>query len=143
MPVTASRAALFRKAENSSALEFDPVGTMSAPDHERRHDRRLKLRVPVEIHTETSQTPMRGATSDLSLSGCYIESIFPFPVGATLELKLQIDGTLLVLATVVTSDPQVGNGIQFMKMLPEDIAELSAFLESAQKEEEKHNGSAG
>jgi hypothetical protein len=28
----------------------------------------------------------------------------------------------------------VGNGIQFNKMLPEDIAELSAFLEAAEKE---------
>ncbi len=56
------------------------------------------------------------------------------PVGTHLELKLRLDDTLLVLATVVTSDPQVGNGIQFNKMLPEDLDELRAFLEAAEKE---------
>lgn len=48
-------------------------------------------------------------------------------------MKLQIDGTLMVLATVVTSDPQVGNGIKFTRMLPEDIEELRAFIETAEK----------
>jgi transposase InsO family protein len=73
--------------------------------------------------------------ADLSLTGCYIETIFPWPIGTNLELKLQLDGTLLVLATVVTCDPQVGNGIQFTKMLPEDINELRSFLEAAEKAE--------
>ena len=107
---------------------------MSMPDHDRREYSRLKLHVPVEMITETSDSPIRGATSDLSLGGCYIETIFPFPVGTNLELKLQIDGTLLVLATVVTCDPQVGNGIRFSKMLPEDFEELHAFLVATEKE---------
>jgi hypothetical protein len=107
---------------------------MATPDHERRESSRLKLRMPIEMLTEDSDSPIRGATSDLSLGGCYIETIFPLPVGTNLELKLQIDGTLLVLATVVTCHPQVGNGIQFSKMLPEDLDELRAFLEAAEKE---------
>ena len=106
---------------------------MSAPENERRGSARLKVQVPVEIYTEGSAAPLRGATSDLSLSGCYIESIFPFPVGTQLELKLQLEGTLLVAATVVTSDPQVGNGIHFTRMLPEDFEELRTFLENAEK----------
>ena len=103
-------------------------------DPDRREYPRLKIRVPVELYTEGSDSPLRGATSDLSLGGCYIETVFPFPVGTSLELKLQIDGTLLVLATVVTCDPQVGNGIQFTRMLPEDIEELRAYLEAAANE---------
>lgn len=104
-------------------------------DPDRRQHPRFKLRVPVELYIESSGSPVRGATSDLSLSGCYIETVFPFPIGTRLELNLQVDGTLLVLATVVTSDPQVGNGIQFTRMLPEDVDELRAFLDSAQKSE--------
>lgn len=104
-------------------------------DPDRRQRPRFKVRVPVELFSEGSDSPIRGATSDLSLSGCYIETVFPFAIGTRLELKLQVDGTLLVLATVVTSDPQVGNGIQFSRMLPEDIDELRAFLDSAQKSE--------
>ena len=81
--------------------------------------------------------PFRCATSDLSLHGCYIETMFPFAIGTVLELKLQIDGTLLVLAAVVTSDPQVGNGLHFTRMLPEDVEELRAFLEAAKEAADK------
>ena len=104
------------------------------PAPERRENPRLKIKVPVELYLEGKDTPYRTATSDLSLHGCYIETIFPFPIGTVLELKLQLTGTLLVLATVATSDPQVGNGIKFTKMLPEDIDELRAFLDAAEKE---------
>jgi c-di-GMP-binding flagellar brake protein YcgR len=103
------------------------------PPPERRSDPRVKIKVPVEIYLEGNDTPLRGATSDIALHGCYIESVFPFPVGTVLDLKLQIDGTLLVQAKVVTCDPQVGNGIHFVKMLPEDIEELKAFIAAAEK----------
>ena len=101
----------------------------------RRTNPRVKARLPVELCVEGSDSPFRGATSDISLNGCYIETIFPFPVGTKLELKIRIDGTLLILAVVVTSDPQVGNGIRFTRMLPEDIEELAAFIEAATKSE--------
>ena len=108
------------------------------PPPERRDHARFKLKVPVELHFEDNDTPYRGATSDLSLFGCYIESMYPFPVGTTLELKLHVRGSiLLALGIIATSDPQVGNGIKFTKMLPEDEAELSAFLVAAQKEQEE------
>ena len=107
---------------------------MPTPEHQRREHPRVKVRVPVELNVEDSEFPIRGATADLSLGGCYIETMFPFAIGTTLELKLQVDGTLLVLAKVVTCDRQVGNGMQFTKMLPEDVEELRAFLE-AQKTE--------
>jgi len=108
---------------------------MPTPEQEWRERPRVKVRVPVELFVENSESPMRGATADLSLSGCYVETMFPFPIGTALEVKLQAgEETLLVLAKVVTCDPQVGNGMQFTQMLPEDIEELSAFL-AAQKTE--------
>ena len=106
-------------------------------DPERRGHPRDKKQVPVEICVEGSDAPFRGATSDLSLSGCYIESIFPCPIGTNLELKMQLEGTLLVLATVITCDPQVGNGMKFTKMLPEDIEELRNFLQAPETAEKK------
>jgi len=69
----------------------------------------------------------------LSLGGCYIESIFPFPIGANLDIKLSIQSTVLISAIVVTCDPQVGNGIRFNTMLAEDREALAAFLEAAKQ----------
>ena len=102
---------------------------------ERRKNGRVKVSVSVEIHTETSAAPLRCATSDLSLGGCYIESMYPYPVGTCLDLKLEAGGTLIISAKVVTSDPQFGNGIQFLRMLPGDRAVLVKFLDTVAKQE--------
>lgn len=93
--------------------------------------------MPVEIYAEGNESPIRGATSDLSMGGCYIETMFPFPLGTELELKLRLEGTAVVIGKVVTCDPQVGNGIQFIRLLPEDIDQLLAYLEALDKETEK------
>lgn len=102
---------------------------------ERRARPRVKVKVPVELFAPGSDVPQRGATSDLSEAGCYIETMFPFPVGNTLEMSLQLEGTLLAVGKVVTCDPQVGNGIEFGKMLPEDQEELRAYVKAAQQAE--------
>jgi hypothetical protein len=109
---------------------------MSTPEHDRRRYARSKAHVPVELHTQNVEAPIRVNTADLSLGGCYIETMFPFPVGTQLEMKLQIGGaTLLILATVVTCDPQFGNGIAFTKILPEDFEELGVYLKTVEKKE--------
>jgi hypothetical protein len=84
----------------------------------------------VEIQTDSSRSRIRDATADLSLGGCYIETIFPFPIGTKLDLQLSIETIVLVSATVATCDPQVGNGIKFIRMLPEDRDALQVFLEA-------------
>jgi c-di-GMP-binding flagellar brake protein YcgR len=111
--------------------DSEQSGPSGAGTQNRRAFTRIKLSVPVEIETEGTDVPVRCTTSDLSLGGCYIETMFPFPAGTQIDLKLQIDGTLLIAAAVVTCDPQVGNGIKFVRMLPEDRAELKAYLETA------------
>jgi len=102
---------------------------------DRRVSPRIKVKIPVELFAPDSDVPQRGATSDISEAGCYIETMFPFPVGTTLEMSLQLEGTLLAVGTVVTCDPQVGNGIEFTKMLPEDHEELRAYMKAAQPAE--------
>ncbi len=109
---------------------------MPPDDQNRRQYPRLKVSVPIELRTGGSEFPMRGATSDLSLSGCYVEMTFTFPVGTELELSLQLEEPLLTLATVVTCDTQVGNGIKFTKILPEDQELLRIYLEAAEKSQE-------
>jgi|SRR5271170_4160215 len=104
------------------------------PPPERRDAVRIKVKAPVEIFLEGTDTPLRGATADLSMRGCYIETMFPFAIGTVLELKLQLNSRLLIFGKVVTSDPQVGNGISFTRILPEDLEELRVYIEAAQKE---------
>ncbi|MGB9240832.1 MAG: PilZ domain-containing protein [Terriglobales bacterium] len=102
---------------------------------------RIRVSVPVEIQTDASASPMRAATADLSLGGCYIETIFPLPIGTDLDLQLSIETTVLIAAIVATCDPQVGNGIKLIKMLPEDRDALAAFLDATQQAQD--SGSRG
>jgi hypothetical protein len=91
----------------------------------------FKVNVPVEMFAPDSDVPRRGATSDLSETGGYIGSIFPFPIGTIFEMSLQLDEAVLALGTVVTCDPQVGHGIKFTKMPPEDQEQLRAYVKAA------------
>jgi c-di-GMP-binding flagellar brake protein YcgR len=90
----------------------------SSESNNRREHARIKMSVPVEIQTEASGSPIRGATADLSLGGCYIETIFPFPIGTNLDLQLSIETTILIAASVVTCDPQVGKWDQVHQDAP-------------------------
>jgi c-di-GMP-binding flagellar brake protein YcgR len=106
---------------------------MPPDDQNRRKHPRVKMGVPIEFRPAGSEFPIRGATSDLSLTGCYVEMTFTFPVGTVLEISLQLEEPVLAVATVVTCDTQVGNGLYFTRMLPEEQELLRSFLEAAQK----------
>ncbi len=84
---------------------------------ERRKHPRYNCVIPVEIRTPGVSFPSQGETTDVSLSGCYISSRFNMSVGAEIQLKLWVrDLALQTKAVVRTSDPGVGNGIEFLTL---------------------------
>jgi hypothetical protein len=100
-----------------------------SPAKNRRKHGRAKIGAPIEFRLPGNETPNRCSVADLSEGGCYIEMMQPFAVGTTLELTLHLEEeTVLAVGVAVTCDPHVGNGIEFRKMLPEDIESLRAFL---------------
>jgi len=64
---------------------------------------------------------------DFSASGCYIETLYPLPVGTQLELAITLkalDVTMPVIATVRTSDQGVGMGVKFDEEHRQRLQEL-------------------
>ena len=108
----------------------------SGGQEDRREHLRVKVRVPVELRREGDEVPIGCATSDISVGGCYIEMMFALAKDTELDITIKINGTVLALGTVVTCDPNVGNGIKFTKMLPEDQEELCRYLEAAHEASE-------
>lgn len=106
------------------------------PDHpERRRYPRIKAKVPVELLC-AGAPPMRTTTDEISLCGCYIETMFTMEVGTKLELVLSISGASIhAQATVVTKYPQVGNGIDFVELADDDRRRLSEFITKHQQEQ--------
>lgn len=102
--------------------------TNPGDDGERRRYPRIKSKVPVEIHCSDG-APMRTSTEEISLCGCYIETMFTMNVGTKVKLVLSVKGERITTTGVVaTKYPQVGNGIDFVEMASADRLRLNAFI---------------
>jgi hypothetical protein len=55
-----------------------------------------------------------GTVKDISRVGCYIETMYPLPAGAEVELRFTLAGVALdIAANVVSSHPMFGMGVDF------------------------------
>lgn len=105
---------------------------------ERRRFSRAKVAIPIEFKPEGAAVASRAETSDLSLSGCYVEMSFTLPVGTKLDLVLWVEEDRLpTQGIVVTHHPQFGNGIEFLDISREDQGKLAHFLRSCEKPSEE------
>lgn len=104
-----------------------------APDRiqERRKFPRVKSALALELRYAGCTAPVRVTTTEISLGGCYIETMFTLDVGIPLEIVMWLDGQKLSgKGVVATKYPQVGNGIDIKEMETEDRVKLDAFLKS-------------
>ena len=97
--------------------------------NERRRYPRVKVKIPVELHLSTNVPAQRTAIEEISLCGCYIETMFTLAVGTKLDLIFWLnEEKVSAKGLVVNCYPQVGNGIDFIELAPEDRAKLADFL---------------
>ena len=103
---------------------------------ERRKYPRIRAAIQVELRREMNDSPLRVVTADISLGGCYVETMLPLETGAALNMVLWMDGEKLVTqGVVVTRHPQFGNGIKFVGMPSTDQQRLARFLAKLQAAE--------
>jgi hypothetical protein len=99
---------------------------------ERRNSQRYSVRAEIEIRELGSHAPSRGNTTDLSLSGCYVATIFPLPMGSTLDFTMWIDnGSIKGRGSVRTCHPGVGMGINFSSLTNEEACRLKSYVHAA------------
>jgi hypothetical protein len=98
--------------------------------HNRRRYARHRISFPVQVRDERVNTPMRVNATDVSGSGCYVETILPLAVGITLRVDFWIDSDHVSTTAVVrTSDPGVGMGVEFLGLPPDKQGRLQTHLE--------------
>ena len=74
---------------------------------------------------------MRTVTEEISLCGCYIPSMFTLEVGKTLDIVFSLrEERIRASAVVATRFPNIGNGIDFIDMDPNDRMKLHQHIES-------------
>lgn len=96
-----------------SYLPLDGAAARIAPSNTRRWPRH-RISIPLELRAEHAKASIRVNASDVSGNGCYVESMMPFPLGTGLQVDVWLDSEHISFTAVVrTSDPGVGNGIEF------------------------------
>jgi PilZ domain-containing protein len=99
-------------------------------------ERRCAPRYPFVAHAELSDEErsiyLRARVSDLSLSGCYIDTIHPLPTGTQIVLYVTDDsGSFQARGKIVYSVPNLGSGVAFLDVDPALSADIERSLSHA------------
>ena len=113
-------------------LSVEKTAASAAPPlpQNRRRFFRHKVAYPMEVKDERVNTPLRVSATDISGSGCYIETILPFPKGTTLKAEFWMESEKIVTTAVVRAcDPGVGMGIEFTGLTEEARQKFQKHLD--------------
>lgn len=111
--------ALLPKTEES--MPFPAKGT-------RRWERHKILQL-IALYEQRPAAPMRVTATDISASGCYVETISPFATGTSLTVDLRFaTERILTRAFVRSSDPGVGMGIEFVGLTSDEQQRFQEYL---------------
>jgi hypothetical protein len=111
-----------------SAGPQGPTGAIAA-SHERRTGKRSPFIAPVEIEEMRTGSRIKARTSDLSMQGCYVDTLNPLPVGSGVRMQIQRSGKILdALATVSSRHAGSGMGLVFGEFREAQRAVLESWL---------------
>ncbi|MGE5054658.1 MAG: PilZ domain-containing protein [Acidobacteriota bacterium] len=95
----------------------------------RRRWERHKITIFIALYDERTPVPIRVTASDFSGSGCYVETLSPFPIGTGLGAEVWIGPEKVTTRALVrTHDPRVGMGIEFVGLKTEEQRRFQAYL---------------
>jgi len=116
----------FRKPIATTASKSNSTGI---PKCERRSSLRHSVSASANLIELESWIRLEGRCSDLSVTGCYIDTINPFPEKAKVRLRLtNRQSTLEVDAEVVKHHVGMGMGLAFDELGPEQASVLVDWL---------------
>jgi hypothetical protein len=98
--------------------------------HEQRRDTRMPVRLQIQWNGNVRGARNRDITSDVSVGGCYVESLNPVSVGQVLDLGLRLPSTrtLPLRGEVRYHHPNIGFGIKFLGLSRFQRANLEALM---------------
>jgi hypothetical protein len=112
-----------------------PVVHSSRPSRQEESPRALRsvkrcpLVAAAEITEMGSGSKLSARTSELSIGGCYIDTLNPFPEGTLIQCRILRDkGVFETKAMVVYSHERIGMGVAFSQIAPNQQAILESWL---------------
>lgn len=112
-------------------MENEAMEPGENPPPDRRSEERVPL--PLEVAWESDSGNYSSRISDISMSGCYVESLGQIVVGERVHFKIEMAlGKWLPLSGVVVYvHPQIGFGVSFTTMTEGVKAQLATLIDNA------------
>jgi hypothetical protein len=119
---------MFEKSDQPIVLpDSANQDSLTAEIPERRRMTRYSFIATAEVFDLRSQARVAGRCSDLSMSGCYVDTLAPLSVGSLLRINIRHDShEFTASAVVVYAHPSMGMGVTFTDV-KEDSRELLRF----------------
>ena len=98
-------------------------------EQERRRFPRFPFIASAEVHEENSGSRLSARISDISATGCYVDTINPLPGGTPVRVKIFNDAqSFEASATVAYSLTHLGMGLSFGEVPPSSRDVLREWL---------------
>jgi hypothetical protein len=130
----------------ANVLRNPPTGKRAATDQSgnplverkyadpRRREQRFAISGGASVKEEGKQVSLWATLSDLSMGGCYLETLAPLAVDTIVEVTLQVDQIKIDTRAIVASKhPLMGMGMKFLEMSPINRDRLHHLLGSLER----------
>jgi hypothetical protein len=108
---------------------------------EKRRSPRYSFIASAELIEEKADVRIASRVSELSLHGCYLDMMNPFPTGTMVLVKIAAgDAFFEAQSKVIYSQPNMGAGVAFLQIAPDSQAALERWLDGAEKDHQRQSG---
>jgi PilZ domain len=121
-------------------------GTVFQPEaaigyQEKRRSPRYSFIASAELIEERADVRIASRVSELSLHGCYLDMLNPFPTGTMVLVKIAAgDSFFEAKAKIIYAQPNMGAGVTFLQVEGDSQAALERWLDGAEKEQQRQSG---
>ena len=96
---------------------------------ERRRSPRYRFIAEAEIVEIANETKLRARTNDLSIGGCFLDTLNPSPMGTEIQVKIRHAGAVFnARGRVVFVVPNLGMGVCFTRIDSNEAVVLHEWL---------------
>jgi hypothetical protein len=105
---------------------------------EKRRGPRYSFIASAELVEQKADVRIASRVSELSLHGCYLDMMNPFPTGTQVLVKIAAGEAFFeAKAKIIYSQPNMGAGVAFLDVTPDSQAALERWLDQAEKERQR------
>src|SRR6266436_2276895 len=110
-------------------------------ERERRRTPRYPFIASAELIEEKADVRIASRVSELSLHGCYLDMMNPFPTGTMVLVKIAAgDAFFEAKSKIIYSQPNMGAGVRFLHVESNSQAALDRWLDGAEKDHQRQSG---